>query len=571
MNNQTSITQEQKQYIIFNLKRFFEYYKLEENIIKANEDNKMINKMKGEVDNLLNFIPERLRTKLLNNIHHSSKHKEVIKSEDIAYRRIPNSKNNINQIKKTIIQNKQRNLTSDNIKKRNIDKKIIKNKTPIISPNKNKNYRDSYLNKIHHNINKSEDLNGNQNKTSSNNRNIRGTTPISSRNKGYLNDINKEKSVDNIIKKPKNYGIKNKVEELKRPLTPDHVIKKKNVNKNQNINHITQVNKIKPINKNQNKLNSNIKNHNNKFNNRESPLNKNKRNVKTTNNSKKQKNDKSLSKDKNKIIIKPQNQKIIIKPKSNINNINIKKDYYIIPNINFSQKNIIPLYYTIHLGYFEIEKKIKLILNQNELYKHYSSQNLFKEYYLHIEKEFTEISQLLLKYDMNKICIPFSPNKTAKNGLMFISKEDEKNLIENEQPEEIIIIFKVVLLLLEEDISKIENNKILQYLFIDIFQKYKVENIQNLFLNHIINKVHLLGKKYINDINVIIGNKPELLTPAEVLKYNRNVSYMTFIIKDIYNFLLEKTDDGIFFYELREFNKQLIVLNKKLERLKKFL
>ena len=46
---------------------------------------------------------------------------------------------------------------------------------------------------------------------------------------------------------------------------------------------------------------------------------------------------------------------------------------------------------------------------------------------------------------------------------------------------------------------------------------------------------------------------------------------MTFIIKDIYNFLLEKTDDGIFFYELREFNKQLIVLNKKLERLKKFL
>ena len=172
---------------------------------------------------------------------------------------------------------------------------------------------------------------------------------------------------------------------------------------------------------------------------------------------------------------------------------------------------------------------------------------------------------------MNKICIPFSPNKTAKNGLMFISKEDEKNLIENEQPEEIIIIFKVVLLLLEEDISKIENNKILQYLFVDIFQKYKVENIQNLFLNHIINKVHLLGKKYINDINVIIGNKPELLTPAEVLKYNRNVSYMTFIIKDIYNFLLEKTDDGIFFYELREFNKQLIVLNKKLERLKKFL
>ena len=597
MNNQTSITQEQKQYIIFNLKRFFEYYKLEENIIKANEDNKMINKMKGEVDNLLNFIPERLRTKLLNNIHHSSKHKEVIKSEDIAYRRIPNSKNNINQIKKTIIQNKQRNLTSDNIKKRNIDKKIIKNKTPIISPNKNKNYRDSYLNKIHHNINKSEDLNGNQNKTSSNNRNIRGTTPISSRNKGYLNDIKKEKSVDNIIKKPKNYGIKNKVEELKRPLTPDHLIKKKNVNKNQNINHITQVNKIKPINKNQNKLNSNIKNHNNKFNNRESPLNKNKRNVKTTNNSKKQKNDKSLSKEKNKIIIKPQNQKIIIKPKSNINNINIKKDMnsnsdsdkeikekknktiippkkinaYIIPEIKFQNKNLLALYFSLYLNYFDIKTKIKIIFSQPNLFKQFSTKNLFHELYSSIEKEFIEISKLLLKYDMNKIAISFSPNKTATNGLTFITEEDEKNLIENEQPNEIIIIFKVVLLFLEEDISNINYNKIIKYLFIDIFQKYQVKNIKDLFLKHIINKINLLNEKYINEINNIIGDKPELLTPSEVLKYNRNVSYMTFIIKDIYYYLFEKTDDGIYFYQLRQYNRNLIILDKKLERLKKFL
>ena len=386
-----------------------------------------------------------------------------------------------------------------------------------------------------------------------NNKNNRGITPV--KNKTYMQIVK-----DNI----KSNNSELKKTNVKRPLTPD--IKTKKIVKNNNNKNIK--NKVygnKDLNKNLNNI-SRVKSKSNdkKIIKNETPLN--------------QKRNKNLSKDKhnNNNKIKPNKNIIVIKKIKNENNIkkeitNIKKDYYIIPNINFSQKNIIPLYYTIHLGYFEIEKKIKLILNQNELYKHYSSQNLFKEYYLHIEKEFTEISQLLLKYDMNKICIPFSPNKTAKNGLMFISKEDEKNLIENEQPEEIIIIFKVVLLLLEEDISKIENNKILQYLFIDIFQKYKVENIQNLFLNHIINKVHLLGKKYINDINVIIGNKPELLTPAEVLKYNRNVSYMTFIIKDIYNFLLEKTDDGIFFYELREFNKQLIVLNKKLERLKKFL
>ena len=231
------------------------------------------------------------------------------------------------------------------------------------------------------------------------------------------------------------------------------------MNKNQNINHITQVNKIKPINKNQN--------HNNKFNNRESPLNKNKRNVKTTNNSKKQKNDKSLSKDKNKIIIKPQNQKIIIKPKSNINNINIKKDMnsnsdsdkeikekknkpiippkkinaYIIPEIKFQNKNLLALYFSLYLNYFDIKTKIKIIFSQPNLFKQFSTKNLFHELYSSIEKEFIEISKLLLKYDMNKIAISFSPNKTATNGLTFITEEDEKNLIENEQPNEIIIIY----------------------------------------------------------------------------------------------------------------------------------
>ena len=604
MNNQSSITQDQKQYIIYNLKRFFEYYKLDENIIKVNEDIILLKKMKEEIDNLLNFIPERQRSKLLNNIHQSTKHKKPIKSEDLAYRHIPNSKNNTNQLKKQVIINKKRNLTNDNIKSWNTNKKIIKNKIPIHSPNKNNNYRDSYLKKIHHNI-KSEDLNENKNKIPINKK-IRGTTPISSRNKNYLNDIQKEKSVDNIIKKRKNNVIKNKVQELKRPLTPNLIIKKKNVDKNSNINHITKVTKITPVKKiigNTNKSNSNVKN-TNKYNKRESPLNKNKRNFKTSNNSKKKNTDNSLSKNKNKnkTIIKSKNEKIIIKPKKNNNNnnninINIKKDInsnsdsdkeieekkkqinkipikinaYIITEIDFSNKNLQALYFSLFLNFFDINKKIKIIFSQPQLYKKFSTKNLFQELYSNIEKEFSKISKLLLKYDMNKISIPFSPNTTAKNGLMFITEEDEKNLIQNEQPNEIIIIFKVILLLLEEDISNIEDNKILKTLFVDIFQKYQVKNIKELFLNHIINKINLLHEKYIKEINNIIGNKPELLTPGEVLKYNRNVSYMTFIIKDIYYYLLEKTDDGIYFYQLREYNRNLIVLDKKLERLKKFL
>ncbi len=552
MNN--SISKKEKEYIQYNLKRFFEHYKLEDNIIKISGDIITLQKMKEDTVNLLNFLPQKIKGKLIND--NDKHHNKTSKSEDTAFNHFSNLKNKENK-KKQIV--KKRDLTND--KNRNLMKKLIK--TPENLPKKITTYQTNYVKKQNFKENKPKDLSQIKNKKSNekykvnnNKNNNRGITPV--KNKTYMQIVKDNiKSNNNELKKTN----------VKRPLTPDIKIKKivKN-NDNKIIKNKAYGNK--DLNKNLNNISrvkSKSKSNEKKIIKKNIPLNQNRnKNL-------------NLSKDKqnNNIKIKQNKNIIVIKKNKNENNIkkeitNIKKDYYIIPNINFSQKNIIPLYYTIHLGFFEIEKKIKLILNQNELYKHYSSQNLFKEYYLHIEKEFTEISQLLLKYDMNKICIPFSPNKTAKNGLMFISKEDEKNLIENEQPEEIIIIFKVVLLLLEEDISKIENNKILQYLFIDIFQKYKVENIQNLFLNHIINKVHLLGKKYINDINVIIGNKPELLTPAEVLKYNRNVSYMTFIIKDIYNFLLEKTDDGIFFYELREFNKQLIVLNKKLERLKSF-
>lgn len=56
---------------------------------------------------------------------------------------------------------------------------------------------------------------------------------------------------------------------------------------------------------------------------------------------------------------------------------------------------------------------------------------------------------------------PLKPSKTAKNGLSLFSKDEENNLINKEQPKEIINFFKFLALLFNKDIKEeeiIENN-----------------------------------------------------------------------------------------------------------------
>jgi len=56
---------------------------------------------------------------------------------------------------------------------------------------------------------------------------------------------------------------------------------------------------------------------------------------------------------------------------------------------------------------------------------------------------------------------PLQPSKTAKNGLSLFSKDEENNLINKEQPKEIINFFKFVTLLFNKQIKEgeiIEDN-----------------------------------------------------------------------------------------------------------------
>lgn len=54
---------------------------------------------------------------------------------------------------------------------------------------------------------------------------------------------------------------------------------------------------------------------------------------------------------------------------------------------------------------------------------------------------------------------------------------------------------------------------------------------------------------------------PRLLSSSNLLKIRRSVSYMTFILKEIVEFICETTDDGKNLYVLRQYRKEYDRLN----------
>lgn len=89
-------------------------------------------------------------------------------------------------------------------------------------------------------------------------------------------------------------------------------------------------------------------------------------------------------------------------------------------------------------------------------------------------------------------------------------------------------------------------------------------------MNQIIKTIPLLSRKQIEQLASLWQSQPNLLSSSEMLKLNRSVSYMTFIIKEILTYLFTKTSDGTHYYALREALNDSKSLNEKIQRLKSF-
>ncbi len=68
-------------------------------------------------------------------------------------------------------------------------------------------------------------------------------------------------------------------------------------------------------------------------------------------------------------------------------------------------------------------------------------------------------------------------SKTSMNGLNFLKKDEEINLLKKDQSDKIIDIFRYFYLLLNEKFEDLPKNKIIENFMLTILSKLKVENL----------------------------------------------------------------------------------------------
>ena len=238
----------------------------------------------------------------------------------------------------------------------------------------------------------------------------------------------------------------------------------------------------------------------------------------------------------------------------------------------FMSNYIESLFLAIKLGYFKPEEKLKLLLISKELYFKFDIKEVINDFINYYEKEINRINNRINKYDMNIINRPFIPRKTGINSLNFITKTEEERLINESSHEYVKKIFEIILIFLNENNNIKENDtNIFQYLFNDIYKKNNVNNIKDLFIKIFVDKIPLIDDKRFNKIKDILKEIPDLLSPSTLLAYNRNVSYLIFFLSELYNYFSFKTNDDVYYYQIRNDSLKLNEYINKINKLKTYL
>ena len=243
----------------------------------------------------------------------------------------------------------------------------------------------------------------------------------------------------------------------------------------------------------------------------------------------------------------------------------------------FMSNYIESLYLSISLGFFSPWEKLKLILLSKELYFKFDLKDIINDYIIHFEKQIKLINKKINKYEINIINKPFNPRKTGLNSLNFITKNEEQRLINETQHNYVLKIFEIIIILLNEHKNYNVNeesekkSEIFKFLFIEIYKKNNVDNIKDLFIKNFVDKIPLISDEQFNLINNIVNEIPELLSPSTLLSYNRNVSYLTFFLSELYNYLTFKTNDDVYSYKIRNEYFTLNQYINKINKLKNYL
>ena len=242
------------------------------------------------------------------------------------------------------------------------------------------------------------------------------------------------------------------------------------------------------------------------------------------------------------------------------NNNNKKEEkiihYRKIRNKKYDSNYLECLNLALNSGFINPKKKLNIIINSKELYTNFDRKKIIKElidYYEKIGNKniINSAKKDKNKYDIIKINEPFKPNERSINAMNFIDKNEEQKLINEVQHPYIIELFKAIIILLNEYKNTDENKNIFDFFFNDILLKYKAKNIKKLMVNQFVNDRLIINDEQFELIKKMLLVKPDLFSPATLLRYNRAVAYFSFFVKELFSYLNQKTEEGIYFYKIR--------------------
>jgi len=156
----------------------------------------------------------------------------------------------------------------------------------------------------------------------------------------------------------------------------------------------------------------------------------------------------------------------------------------------------------------------------------------------------------------------YFPSNTAQNGLNFLTVENGKELI-NSDTTEVSDFTKILSILLKcnmgenlEGLMKVHSVNNLKQLFFKIFKTTYID--------------HSLTNTQIHEINSILAENKTLIIPSEITKLNIYLSYASFSLKEIYEYInLVNPNTQVRLYQFRGLYKELIALEKEEEKIRK--
>jgi hypothetical protein len=167
------------------------------------------------------------------------------------------------------------------------------------------------------------------------------------------------------------------------------------------------------------------------------------------------------------------------------------------------------------------------------------------------------------------------PSRTAQNALNFLKKEEEEKLITFNDKKMLKTFLDCIVLLLP-DYHKYDHNQddSLGYNYTQILQLYNVDSLSKLliylemlFLRVIYKNVYLeysITLEAIEKLSKLIENHPIVIDTTELSKCNNFMSFISFSIREIYDFLtIKDPHNNILIYNLRKSYKEYRFLLKE--------